>query len=96
MGLADVKGESSGFYVVTPFVLENNNKSTNQQNEKILVNRGWIPASFVAKEKTDYAISEGAKRFVNGTVKIVGIFTPGEDKNTFSPPNSFSICDCVA
>eukprot|EP00943_MAST-04B_sp_MAST-4B-sp1_P005246 g5246.t1 len=81
MGLADVKGETAGFYVVTPFILRNEN------NEKILVNRGWIPGSFAAKDKSEYALSEGSKRFVTGEVEIVGILTPGEEKNTFSPPN---------
>jgi surfeit locus 1 family protein len=81
MGLADVKGETAGFFVVTPFVLEGDG------GDKILVNRGWIPGSFAAKDKTEYASTEGAKRFVDGVVEIVGILTPGEEKHTFSPPN---------
>ena len=81
MGLADVKGETAGFFVVTPFVLEGDG------GDKILVNRGWIPGSFAAKDKTEYASIEGAKRFVDGVVEIVGILTPGEEKHTFSPPN---------
>ena len=86
MGLADVKGETAGFYVVTPFILKSKgNDGTHTQ--KILVNRGWIPGSFAAKEKSDYAITESAKRYVEGIVEVVGILTPGEEKNTFSPPN---------
>jgi surfeit locus 1 family protein len=83
MGLADVKGETAGFYVVTPLVI---GKGTVQE-ERVLVNRGWIPASFVAKSKDSYALSESQKRFVEGPVKVTGILTEGEERNTFSPPN---------
>jgi surfeit locus 1 family protein len=84
MGLASVNGETSGYYVVTPFLVRDGSSMT---GEKILVNRGWIPASFLVNGKRVRASGESVGGLGGEAVNVVGVFTPGEKRHFFSPPN---------
>jgi surfeit locus 1 family protein len=75
MNIAEVGGESSGYFVVTPLILEDNGGT-------ILVQRGWIPNPLKTKFK-----SEPALRFTRGTVTVRGVVVPPEVEKLFSPPN---------
>ena len=75
MNIAEVGGESHGYFVVTPLILDNGGGT-------ILVNRGWIPDPKKTKFKTQPAL-----RFVTGSVTVNGVVLPPEQPRLFSPPN---------
>ena len=58
--------------MVTPFVLEGDG------GDKILVNRGWIPGSFAAKDKTNMHLQKEPSGLLRGG-EVVGGRTPGEN-----------------
>ena len=66
---------NAGFHVITPFIMEN--------NKIVLINRGWVP-----REKKD-PISRIESKYT-GSVKLIGIVTPGFKKGFFSPKNDLS------
>ena len=77
MNISEVGGESSGFFVITPLILENGGT--------ILVNRGWIPNPEKTKFKTQPSL-----RFTTGVVEVRGVIIPPEIERTFSPPNNIT------
>ncbi len=64
-----------GFHILTPFRLSN--------GRNVLINRGWVP-----REKKD-PISRIESKYT-GSVKLIGIVTPGFKKGFFSPKNDLS------
>ena len=74
MNIAEVGGESSGVFVVTPLVLDD--------GRRVLVQRGWIPDP----KRTKFR-DEPALRFTVGPVNVVGVVQPPETERAFSPPN---------
>ncbi|XP_021936277.1 surfeit locus protein 1 isoform X2 [Zootermopsis nevadensis] len=67
------RGVQSGYHVVTPFHLSD-------QDMTILVNRGWVPAN----QKNPNTRRAGQ---VEGEVEIVGIVRLGEKRAPFTPEN---------
>ncbi len=61
-----------GSHVLTPFVRD--------AGPTVLVNRGWVP-----EERRDPARRAAAQ--VEGTVRVVGLVTPGAGRNSFTPDN---------
>ena len=82
MDIAEVGGESDGFIVVTPLILEDPRGEGNGGDQCVLVNRGWIPNPAKTKFKTEPAL-----RFTTGVVEITGVVHPPEKPRMFSPPN---------
>ena len=85
MDIAEVEGESNGFIVVTPLILEKES-SANFGGSVVLVNRGWIPNPEKTKFKTEPAL-----RFTSGVVRVTGVVHPPEKPRMFSPPNDVSL-----
>jgi surfeit locus 1 family protein len=78
MNIAEVGGESHGYFVVTPLILDNGGGT-------VLVQRGWIPDPKKTKFKTQPAL-----RFVTGSVTVSGVVVPPEQPRLFSPPNDIT------
>jgi surfeit locus 1 family protein len=76
MNIAEVGGESSGYFIVTPLILDDG-------AGKILIQRGWVPDPVKTKFKTEPAL-----RFTDGKVTVEGVIVPPEVERTFSPPNN--------
>ncbi|KAK0088326.1 hypothetical protein PV325_012324 [Microctonus aethiopoides] len=71
-GLVSTRG-NTGYYLITPFKLEN-------RDVTILINRGWIPSKLnkLPKEKLNH---------VPGIVEITGIVRLNEQRQNFMPRN---------
>ena len=82
MDIAEVGGESDGFIVVTPLMLEEGEGSAFQGGGIVLVNRGWIPNPEKTKFKTEPSL-----RFTTGPVTVTGVVHPPEQPRMLSPPN---------
>ncbi|KAK9903589.1 hypothetical protein WJX75_009401 [Coccomyxa subellipsoidea] len=65
----------SGYVLITPLVNE-------QWGSGVLVNRGWVPASW----KTDSHLQ--ASGLPTGNVQIIGITRSSEDRSSFVPDNN--------
>lgn len=70
-GIFSTRNASSGYYVVTPFKLEN-------REETILVNRGWVSRQNLNPNSR----KDGQ---INGVVEIQGIIRLSENRPQFSP-----------
>jgi surfeit locus 1 family protein len=89
MDIAEVEGESNGFIVVTPLILDDVGEEGGSRSFRgsggggvVLVNRGWIPNPEKTKFKTEPAL-----RFTTGSVRVTGVVHPPEQPRMFSPPN---------
>ena len=78
MNIGEVGGESDGYFVVTPLILDNNGGT-------VLIQRGWIPNP----KKTKFTTAP-ALRFTQGTVTVEGVVMPPEVERLFSPPNDIT------
>ncbi|XP_053672973.1 SURF1-like protein isoform X2 [Anopheles nili] len=70
-GLFSQKEASIGFLVITPFKLEG-------RDDKILVNRGWVPKRFLEPESRPHGQ-------VTGTVELNGVVRLPENRPQFTP-----------
>lgn len=69
-----------GYYVVTPLrIAGSNNNSSHSHSHTILVNRGWVPMSYVKQRNA------GTWSRPNGIVKVVGVETSAEQPRFLSP-----------
>lgn len=70
-GVFTQQSSSSGYYLITPFKLQD-------REETILINRGWIP-------RNQLNPNTRVKGQINGTVEVSGIVRLNENRPQFSP-----------